>query len=196
MKGSFWIVMLTAWMTAISCTISGNSASTIGPQSTKPLLTHTPASVESTVTRSGSIRGILWHEICKFTGGEAGQPVVLGEGCVQWGSAEGEFGPNQEIDEFESGWSGVTIHLGKGNCPSTDLKTTITGKDGGYRFDDLSAGMYCVSYNNLTDGNDKILIPGSPTFPSRDEEGFSTSVDVLPGEEKTVNFGYAWQFYN
>ena len=196
MKGTFGIVMVAAWMAAISCTMSGKATLTAGPRSTEPMPVETPAHMQSTEARSGSIRGILWHEICKFTGGEAGQPVVPGEGCVQWGSAENEFGPNQEIDEFESGWPGVTIHLGAGNCPSTDLKTTITDRDGIYLFNDLSAGVYCVSYNNLTDGNDKILIPGSPTFPSRGEEGFSTSVDVLPGDEKTVNFGYAWQFFN
>ena len=32
-----------------------------------------------------SIRGVMWHEICEYSGGERGEPVVLGRGCVQWG---------------------------------------------------------------------------------------------------------------
>jgi hypothetical protein len=44
-------------------------------------------SISTPAPSFGSIRGILWHEICKFTGGQGGEPVVLGEGCVQWGSA-------------------------------------------------------------------------------------------------------------
>jgi hypothetical protein len=144
----------------------------------------------------GSIRGVLWHEICKFTGGQGGEPVVLGEGCVQWGSAPEEFGPNQVKDDFETGWEGVTLHLGSGACPATGLATAVTNAAGEYRFDGLSAGTYCVSYSNLTDRNDTILIPGGPTFPARDEAGFSVTVDVSAGEELIVDFGYAWQFYN
>lgn len=43
-------------------------------------------------TTIGSIRGTLWHEICKYSGGEGGDPLVLGQGCVQWGAVAEEFG--------------------------------------------------------------------------------------------------------
>ncbi|OGO16910.1 MAG: hypothetical protein A2Z14_01980 [Chloroflexi bacterium RBG_16_48_8] len=145
----------------------------------------------------GSISGVLWHERCDFTGGQAGEPLVLGQGCVQWGAEVYEFGPNQIYDPFETGWSGVRLHLGMGPCPSTGLETTITDTDGEYVFLGLNSGTYCVSYSALTDGNDSILIPGGPTFPERGENGFYQTVTLGEGENATgVDFGYAWQFYD
>jgi len=145
---------------------------------------------------TGIIRGVLWHDICEFTGGEAGEPVVLGRGCVQWGGQPGDFGPNQVQDDFESGWSGVLLHLGAGACPAAGLAELRTTADGSYVIANLDAGTYCVSYSPAADGNDSILIPGGPTFPSRDESGVAQTVDVAAGEVKQVDFGYAWQFYN
>jgi hypothetical protein len=145
---------------------------------------------------AGSIRGILWHDTCEFSGGQAGEPVVLGQGCVQWGAAADEFGPNQVKDAFESGWAGVTLHLGSGACPSTGPATAVTDASGAYQFDGLAAGTYCVSYSNLTDGNDAILIPGGPTFPSRGDDGFFLTIHLAAFEQKIADFGYAWQFYD
>jgi hypothetical protein len=146
----------------------------------------------------GSIGGVLWHEICEFTGGQAGEPVVLGQGCVSWGDPDiGEFGPNQVIDDFETGWAGVTLHIGNGPCPSTGLATAVTNANGVYRFSSLPAGTYCVSYSALMDGNDAILIPGGPTFPQRGADGFYQTVTITEGENNSnANFGFAWQFYD
>jgi hypothetical protein len=146
---------------------------------------------------AGSTSGVLWHDVCLFTGGEAGEPVVLGQGCVQWGEEEWEFGPNQMYDDFEEGWEGVTLHLGAGPCPSTGLATAVTNADGEYTFENLEAGTYCISYDNLADGNDVILIPGGPTYPIRGEGGEQRTEDLAAGEDLTgIDFGYAWQFYN
>ncbi len=177
MKKLYPPVLVLALILSISCNIAGNSTPT-----------PTPA--------SGTIRGVLWHEICKFTGGEGGEPVVLGQGCVQWGTAPEEFGPNQVKDDFEAGWPGITLHLGAGSCPSMGLATVLTNASGEYRFEGLSAGTYCVSYSNLTDGNDAFLIPGGPTFPARGDSGFSVTIALSAAEEKIIDFGYAWQFYN
>ncbi len=146
-------------------------------------------------TTSGLISGTLWHEICKYSGGEGGEPLALGQGCVQWGAVAEEFGPNQLKDDFEIGWAGVTLHLGSGACPSTGLATAITNASGEYQFEGLSAGTYCISYSSLTDGNDAILLPGAPTFPARGDDGFFATINLLDAEEKVVDFGYAWQFY-
>ncbi len=178
MKKPYLLIVVTVFAISISCNLSGNDAS------------------NAPVQTPGSISGILWHEICEYTGGEAGQPVVLGQGCIQWGAAAAEFGPNQLKDDFETGWAGVTLHLGSGTCPSTGLGTTITNASGEYQFEGLSAGTYCVSYSALTDGNDVILIPGEPTFPARGEDGFFVTVDLSAAEQKTVNFGFAGQFYH
>jgi hypothetical protein len=194
MKKSRLFLVCAVLLVTFSCNLMEKATPIPPTQSIPPTPTQ---SIPLTPTQStGSIKGILWHDICKFTGGEAGQPVVLGQGCVKWGTADAEFGPNQKLDEFETGWAGVTLHLGAGKCPSTGLATAITDSSGKFRFEGLESGTYCVFYSSLTDKNDAILIPGEPTFPARGEEGFSATIDLLPGEEKTINFGYAWQFFN
>jgi len=152
--------------------------------------------VDTPTAGPGAIFGVLWHDICKFTGGEGGEPVVLGKGCVQYGPGAGEFGPNQMFDDYEEGWVGVTLHLGGGACPSASIATSVTDADGNYRFDGLAAGTYCVWYDPLADGNVAVLIPGGPTYPERGEDGATQTVELAPGEEKAVNFGWAWQFFN
>ena len=143
---------------------------------------------------TGSISGVMWHEICQFIDGS---PPTLGLGCLQWGPNPSDFGPNQVYDDFESGWAGVTLHLGLGACPSTGLATTVTDAAGEYSFEGLSAGTYCVSYSNLTDGNDTILIPGGPTYPDRGEAGFFYTIELGAGEDiGRLDFGYAWQFFD
>jgi hypothetical protein len=185
-------LMLFLFVLILGCNIS-TPVSTAGPG------TATPPTATPTLTPTigpGAIFGVLWHDICEFTGGEAGEPVVLGKGCVQYGAGPADFGPNQIYDGSEKGWAGVTLHLGSGACPSTGTATAVTDASGNYRFDGLAAGAYCVSYSALTDGNDKILIPGGPTYPERGEAGASQTVGLGAGVEKEVNFGWAWQFYN
>ena len=142
-----------------------------------------------------SIHGVMWHEICEYSGGEGGEPVVLGRGCVQWGPGPADWGPNQIRDDFEVGWAGVTLRLGRGSCPSTDLGTAVTTAQGEYRFDGLQAGKYCVSYGVYVGGNEDILIPGSPTYPERGDAGFWQTVELAAGEDLAVDIGYAWQSY-
>ena len=178
MKKTYSLIAITVLTISVSCNLFRNDTS------------NTP------IQAPGLIRGILWHDICKFSGGEAGEPVVLGQGCVQWGTAGEQFGPNQLKDDFETGWTEVTLHLGSGPCPSTGLATAITNASGEYQFEGFSAGTYCVSYSNLADGNDAILLPGGPTFPTRGDDGFFVTINLLAAEEKIVDFGYAWQFYN
>jgi len=178
MKKLYLLIALVFLPISSSCNLPGNSNSNPPTQAI------------------GSIKGILWHDLCKFSGGESGEPIVVGQGCVQWGAAANEFGPNQLKDSFESGWAGVTLHLGSGPCPSIGPATAITNASGEYQFSGLSAGTYCVSYSNLTDGNNLILIPGAPTFPSRGDNGFYATINLPTAEEMMVNFGYAWQFYN
>lgn len=183
-------LILAVLSMSFSCTLTGKTTST-------PTIVSIPTTISTpTAYSSCAINGVVWHDICDFSGGEAGQPVVLGRGCLQWGTGADEFGPNQTQDDFETGWAGVTLHLGRGNCPSTGLTIAITDGSGKYQFTGLEPGTYCVFYSNLTDKNDAILIPGGPTFPARGEEGFSATIDLISGEEKAVNFGYAWQFFN
>jgi len=180
--------VIFAFLLVLGCSFS-TPVPTTGPGTAVP-----PAATPT--AGPGAIYGVLWHDICEFTGGEGGEPVVLGKGCVQWGATINEFGPNQVYDDFEEGWVGVTLHLGSGACPSASTANAITDASGNYRFDGLSADTYCVYYSALTDGNDTILIPGGPTYPERGEDGASQTVVLGAGEEKEVNFGFAWQFFN
>lgn len=143
----------------------------------------------------GSIAGEVWHDICEHTGGEGGEPLVLGLGCAE-GLDPDVMRANGVHDGFEGGFAGVTIHLGSGACPSTGFTTTTTDANGQYAFNGLSAGTYCVSFNALTDGNDSILIPGGLTYPTVGETPQVTVTLLISQNMTGVAFGWMWQFGN
>ncbi len=180
---------------SLACGLSEPATSV--PETDTPEAAITPTDTALPDPGTASISGVVWHELCDFSGGHAGEPVVLGAGCVQWGPESWQFGPNQIYDDFEVGWSGVTLHLGAGACPSTGVATAVTNTNGEYVFSGLLEGTYCVSYDPLSDGNDVILIPGGPTYPIRGEAGRFWTIVLTAGETETgVDFGYAWQFYD
>jgi len=141
----------------------------------------------------GSIAGEVWHDICEHTGGQGGDPLVLGLGCAE-GLGPNEMRANGVHDSFEDGFAGVTIHLGSGACPSTGLATTVTDANGQYAFPGLAAGTYCVSFNALTDGNDTILIPGGLTYPTVGGTPQVTVTLLISQNMTGVAFGWMWQF--
>jgi hypothetical protein len=143
----------------------------------------------------GSIAGEVWHDICEHTGGQGGEPLVLGLGCAE-GLGPNEMRANGVHDGFEDGFAGVTIHLGSGACPSTGLATTVTDVNGQYAFTGLTAGTYCVSFNALTDGNDSILIPGGLTSPTVGGTPRVTVTLLISQNMTGVAFGWMWQFGN
>ena len=143
----------------------------------------------------GSIAGEVWHDICEHTGGQGGDPLVLGLGCAE-GLDPNVMRANGVHDGFEGGFAGVTIHLGPGACPSTGLAATITDSNGQYTFPGLTAGTYCVSFNALTDGNDSILIPGGLTYPTVGGTPQVTVTLLISQNMIGVDFGWMWQFGN
>ena len=143
----------------------------------------------------GSIAGEVWHDICEHTGGQGGDPLVLGLGCAE-GLDPIVMRANGVHDGFEGGFAGVTIHLGSGACPSTGLATTVTDANGQYAFTGLTAGTYCVSFNALTDGNDSILIPGGLTYPTVGGTPQVTATLLISQNMTGVAFGWMWQFGN
>lgn len=198
-RNRLYVVMLFLFfLPLLACNFTTPTAGpgSIAPPDSTPGAGSEIAPTITPTAGAGAIFGVLWHDICEFTGGEGGEPVVLGKGCVQYGPGPADFGPNQIYDPFETGWAGVTLHLGSGACPSTGAAVSVTNPAGLYRFDGLAAGTYCVSYSPLTDGNDTILLPGAGTYPERGEAGQSQTVILGPGEEKEVNFGFAWQWFN
>ncbi|MGD8813732.1 MAG: hypothetical protein PVI78_04570 [Anaerolineales bacterium] len=197
-RGRERILVLSAAAFALAVLACDLTATPTPEQGTEPpFVPATPTETTSPDPGTASISGVMWHELCNFTGGQASEPVVLGAGCEQWGLESWQFGPNQVYDDFEVGWSGVTLHLGPGACPSTGMATVVTNTNGEYTFEGLLLGTYCVSYDPLSDGNDVILIPGGPTYPIRGEAGRFWTVELTAGEIKTgVDFGYAWQFFD
>jgi hypothetical protein len=141
------------------------------------------------------IGGVVWNDKCKYSGGVAGEPVVLGEGCVALGDIQvGEFGANAVRDPGEPGFSDVRLHLGNGACPSTGLAEAVTGSDGSYQFAGLEPGTYCVTLDALYDGNPNRLIPGGTTYPSRAGGAGMWTVKVFYREAKYgIDFGWEFQ---
>ena len=184
------LILILVFLILVACSVPAPFAATEEPPQMIPF-TDMPDEPET-----AGIHGVIWHEICSYTGGEAGEPLVLGQGCIEWDDDPRGFGPNGIIDTFETGWEGVTLHLGTGSCPSTGLARAASDADGNYEFVDLQPGTYCVSYDNLSDGNDLILIPGGATFPEHGETGMQQTIELSAAEDLEVNFGYAWQFYN
>ncbi|MBF8257532.1 MAG: hypothetical protein HW375_2439 [Anaerolineales bacterium] len=181
---------------------------TIAPLASTPAESPTPPTIAPTlpaptdeatppataVSSPGEIAGMLWKDRCLITGGEAGEPLVLGQGCVSTGPNPEDWGANQIFEPgFEPGIGGVTIHLGNGACPAIGLTSTITAGDGSYVFAGLPPGTYCVSFDALHDGNDAVLIPGGLSYPVRGGDAQLT-LSVPSGGLQAVNFGWTFQF--
>jgi hypothetical protein len=154
----------------------------------------TPTVVPPTATPAvGSIGGIIWNDVCHYTGGVANEPLVLGEGCV--GNPAGDWGANGVMDGGEEPMRGVTFRLGAGSCAAPAYYATTDSNIAGYfMFINLPGGTYCLSLNPLTDGNDRLLIPGGPSnWPSVDGEVLIT-IELEPGESRLdIAIGWEWQ---
>lgn len=154
----------------------------------------TPTSVPPTPTSAvGSIGGIIWNDVCHYTGGVAGEPLVLGEGCV--GNPASDWGANGVIDGDEEPMRGVTFRLGAGSCGAPAYYATTDSNIAGYfMFIDLPAGTYCLSLNPLTDGNDSLLIPGGPSNWPTVEGELLITIELDPGESRLdIAIGWEWQ---
>ena len=158
---------------------------TVAPSQT-PRPTPTIVSGEGT----GAIQGRLVHDICALGGGEGGEPLVVGDGCIDDG-ANG-FIADGALALSEPGIEGIVIDLGGGACPATGLASTTTNETGRYAFNDLPEGVYCVSIE-VGQGKNEGLIPGRWTAPELDS-GIAT-ITVFPNTAVTaVDFGWDYQF--
>jgi hypothetical protein len=129
----------------------------------------------------GSIAGIVWNDHCSQFGGSPPP------GCLD----TVPYKANGTFDSGETGFSGVLVELGSGACPSTGLATTLTNASGGYSFNDVLPGNYCVSIDPLNATNIPILIPGGWTYPNANGR---QDVTVGPAESVTgISFGWDWQ---
>jgi hypothetical protein len=137
-----------------------------------------PEPTPSQAPDSGSIRGVVWHDLCSNY--ETGD--VTPQGCVIAGEAGGYLG-NGILEQGELGIEAVVLSLGEGVCPSVGMASTTTGPDGNFIFSDLAPGVYCVS------AGDSNLQPGVWTYPEMAGPG-STTVALGAGKIEEVNFGW------
>jgi hypothetical protein len=129
----------------------------------------------------GSIAGIVWDDHCSQFGGSPPP------GCLD----TVPYQANGVLDSGETGFSGVLVELGTGACPSTGYASTHTNASGGYTFNDVLPGSYCVSVDALNPTNSVILIPGGWSYPNANGR---QNVTVGPAESVTgISFGWDWQ---
>lgn len=142
-----------------------------------------------------SIAGVVWKDRCLLTGGEGGEPLVLGQGCVS--TAEAPYWNSDGVYEpsWEPGIAGLVVDLGAGACPSVGLATATTDSAGRYSFSGLSAGTYCVSVDLLGYGNLDHLVPGGWRVPSTVATVAGYTIALISGQNKAgVGFGWLFQF--
>lgn len=69
-------------------------------------------------------------------------PILPGSisGTVWW-----DVNYNGDWNSGEGGWNGATVRLHSGGCGGSVIASMTTGGSGGYSFNDLTPGNYCVS---------------------------------------------------
>ncbi len=145
--------------------------------------TPTPIPIGST------IRGRIWHDLCRPPEQTAGTPAPAPFGCIR--KLDGTYIADGVYKEGEPPIGGPEVTLGKGPCPSEGLGTALAGNDGVYTFKELVAGAYCVSIDPLSDYNLPILVPGAWTYPL-DGKGMQTvNVD---GNNDVGDVDFAWDY--
>jgi hypothetical protein len=138
-----------------------------------------------------SISGIVWHDLCAVSGGEAGVPAVPSSGCIQL--EDGSYQANGIMEEQEPRLEGIEVSLGQGGCPAQGLATTKTDKNGEFTFANLTPGKYCVSVDAESLNNGPILIPGTWSAPKSGQA--QTEVDLEAGQQKRGVF-FGWDYEN
>ncbi|OGO11893.1 MAG: hypothetical protein A2Z66_02090 [Chloroflexi bacterium RBG_13_66_10] len=141
----------------------------------------------------GSIGGLIWNDVCQYTGGSGGEPLVLGEGCT--GDPAGVWGANGVMDGDEEPMGRVTFRLGAGSCMAPAFYASTDSNSAGYfMFINLPAGVYCLSLNPLTDGNDSLLIPGGPSNWPTVGGVLLITIELDAGESRLdIGVGWEWQ---
>ncbi|MEW6568101.1 MAG: hypothetical protein AB1449_08040 [Chloroflexota bacterium] len=187
-----WFCLLAVLLALLGCALPGPTAAptTLAPAPPSPTTPATPAT--STTPALGRIGGRIWNDVCHYSGGVAGEPLVLGPDCI--GDPGGVWGANGVVDAGEPPLAGVTFRLGAGACPSPSYATADSNSSGYFMFTNLPAGSYCLMLNPLTDGNDVLLIPGGPSnYPTVDGE-VQITIDLDPGEDALwIAIGWEWQ---
>jgi hypothetical protein len=161
-----------------------------------------PVDVETEATPTGEVEatigGLVWHDLCAFTGTPVEAGATPPEGCVV--AADGAtYIANGLREPEEPGIPGVQIRLLAGDCTSAvpgDEITAQTDESGAYRFATVTPGDYCVFLDTADEVNVPILEEGILTAPATN--GVVTNSVSATLEEgvapEAIDFGYDYQF--
>ena len=175
-----WSVLAVLGILLVGCSFSEST----------PHVTDTPQPTQIVTPRTGSIRGMVWHDLCVNLEDVASPPP----GCVA-SKVTDIYLANGILEPGEEGIEGVEISLGLGLCPSSGLAVATTESNGRYAFNGLAPGMYCVSANNLAYHQQSTLEAGVWTYPTGDDgEGEGSVTLVLGAEEIRDNVNFGWDY--
>lgn len=143
---------------------------------------------------TATVGGVVWEDLCTLNA--SGAPSG---GCVETAEGSGLYRGNGTFDGNEVALVEITVVLGEGACPedgiidtADQITTALTDEEGLYQFTGLSAGVYCVAINALSEENVDLLIPGNWTYPAPGTGRLG--VRLADGEERqTVDFGWDFQ---
>jgi len=162
----------------------------LGVASPTPLPSPTPIVLPPIST--GSITGLVWHDLCAVPG--EGQPIPdqPPQGCVVVEGGGYRADGTRQADE--PGIEGVEISLGVGSCPSTGLASTTTDANGDFSFAELPAGTSCLIVDLANPRNSQTLIPGEWTAGPADASGLiSMTIELAEGQAYMAE-GLGWDY--
>ncbi|MGH2622030.1 MAG: hypothetical protein ACRDHG_15890, partial [Anaerolineales bacterium] len=148
-RSAFWVVIGLLGAVGLGAVLSLAALAAFGVLGGRPaveptqLITPGPPAGEVPDTLTGSIQGIVWHDLCALAGGHADRPLEPSPGCAA--HPDSSFTANGIFESGEPGLGGALVQLGPGDCPSVGLVSASTAPDGTYIFNGLGPGIYCVS---------------------------------------------------
>ena len=138
---------------------------------------------------SGTITGLVFHDLCAIAGGEGGAPAVPSDGCMQ--RDDGSLSANGVFNNEEPPLAGVQVSLGEGNCDApTNVQIAITDDAGQFSFADVPGGYNCLYVEAATEPNASQLIPGRWTTLSDDGK----REIIVDGDAAVDPIGWDYQF--
>jgi len=148
-RTTIWVVLGLVGAIGLGALLSLAALAAAGVLGSRPtaeptqLITPGPPPGEVPASLTGSIHGIVWHDLCALAGGHGDRPLEPSLGCAAL--PDGSFAANGKFEPGEPGLGGALVQLGVGACPSAGLVSAATASDGTYLFSGLVAGPYCVS---------------------------------------------------
>ncbi len=150
----------------------------------------TVESEATVVPNSATIGGVVWDDFCN-----SADP---GRGCWEFPEESGNWIADGTLNSGEFRLEGITMSLAGGVCTSgqfpqasTVITTAVTDEFGLYRFENLSAGSYCVFMDALSPENVNFLIPGNWTWPA---VGVGQLTVVLIEGEQALDIDFGWDY--